>query len=531
MKEELRKIITTSVKKTFPNVEMPNFTVEYAEEKFGDFSTNAAMILTKTVGEAPEEIANKIVAEISKEEIFASVEVVKPGFINFKMPLPFWQQKISEIIETGESYGKSDLGSDLKVNIEFISANPTGPLTLGNGRGGYSGDTLARVFEYYGASVEREYYINDCGAQILSLGHSVLKDDDAVYLGEYINSIGEQIKSTDPHLAGEEAAAIITEEYIKKTIEKMGIKFNRWFSEKRLFEDGKVSEMIEKLKSLDLVYEKEGAIWLKTSAYGDDKDRVIVTSEGEHTYFVSDIAYHYDKIKRGYNILIDFWGADHHGYIGRLKAAVEVLRREEKWEGKLEILIAQLVKLVSKGQEIKMSKRLGTYITLDELIDEVGPDAARFFFLERALSTHMDFNLDLAKEHSEKNPVYYVQYAYARIASILAKSKIPSGIQNQKSKISNGDIVILKEPAEIALIKQLTKLPEIVSEIVGDYQIQKLPFYAVALANTFHKFYECCPVLQEDEKLQNARLTLLLATQIVLKNTLNLIGISAPEKM
>jgi arginyl-tRNA synthetase len=532
IKYKIKELISQAIKKAHPNVEVPDFSVEEAEEKFGDYSTNAAMILSKTMGEQPADIAPKIIdsiASIEKGEIIVSAEVAEPGFINFKIALPYFQQKISEIVGAGVAYGHSDLGKDLQVNIEFISANPTGPLTLGNGRGGYFGDCLANIFKAYGAQVEREYYINDRGVQILALGHSVLKDKMAVYKGKYIEEIAQKVKSKSLDEAGSQAATILMEEYIKRTIEKMGIKFDTWFSEKSLHDSNLVSEILNMLKKASLTYEKDGALWLKTTEFSDDKDRVLVTREGEHTYFISDIAYHYDKIRRGYDLLIDFWGADHHGYVGRMNAAAEILKKEVNWSGELKILIAQLVRLVSKGEEVKMSKREGTYVTLDELIDEVGQDVTRFFFLERALNTHMDFDLDLAKAHSQKNPVYYIQYAHARICSILNKSQI-SNIKNQtntKSQISK-----LKEPEEIALIKKLIKLPEIVEEIVGDYQVQKLPTYAIELADSFHRFYEKCPVINSgDNNLTAARLLLLKATQIVLKNTLDLMGISAPEKM
>jgi len=528
--EKVKEVLT----RIYPEKGDIDFSIEATDPKFGDYSTNIAMILAKGAGEKPEEIAKKIVAQLAKDEMFEKVEVVKPGFINFKIALPYLQNKISEIVVVGEQYGNSDLGKDLKVNVEFISANPTGPLTLGNGRGGYCGDCLANILKAFGAEVEREYYINDQGAQILKLGHSVLKDDEAVYHGIYINEVATKIKSKDPMEAGQQAAAILMEESIKKTILKMGIKFDHWFSQSALYK-GAIEDAIGMLKENNIAYQKDKALWLKTTDYGDDKDRVLITAEGEFTYFASDIAYHWDKIKRGYNLLIDFWGADHHGYVGRMQAAIEILKKEADWSGQLEILIAQLVRLMSKGQEVKMSKRAGTFVTLDELIDEVGPDVTRFFFLERALNTHMDFDLDLAKEHSEKNPVYYIQYAYARIHSILNKSEILNSqspaersiLSNSKSQITK----LIKDPAELSLIKELIKLSDIVVETAEDYQVQRLPYYAIELATKFHNFYEKCRVISKDKNLTAARIELIKATQIVLKKTLDLMGISAPEKM
>ncbi len=519
-KLEIKELINVLIKDLYPGDNL-KFSVEAVDEKFGDYSTNAAMVLGKVRGEKPTEVAEKIIAKLSKAEIFEKVEVAKPGFINFKLALPYLQNKIFEIIKAADKYGDSDLGKDLKVNVEFISANPTGPLTLGNGRGGYTGDVLANVLRTFGAEVKREYYVNDAGGQALALGHSILKDSEAVYKGEYIDKVSKLVKSKDPAQAGGEAAAIIMEEYIKKTVHHMGINFDHYYTESSL-RKGPVEEVLGLLtKNKKLTYQKDGATWLKTTDFGDDKDRVIIKSDGEYTYIVPDIAYHWAKMRRGYNLLINILGADHHGYVSRLHAAVDIINEEIEWGGTFKILLAQLVRLISYGKEIRMSKRAGTYVALDELIDDVGPDVTRFFFLERALNTHMDFDLDLAKEKSEKNPVYYIQYAYARISSILARAETKA----------SSDLSLIKEPPEISLIKELIKLPDLVIEIAEDYQVQKLPYYASGLANKFHNFYEKCRVISEDENLTAARLELVRATQIVLKKTLDLMGISAPDKM
>jgi arginyl-tRNA synthetase len=527
MKQIIKEAVEKAIKELYPQAKQVNFSVTVAETKFGDYATNIAMILAREVGIKPQIIAQSLCDALSRDkEKFEQVEVAGPGFINFKIALPYFQKEILIIIKAAQKYGHSDLGKDLKVNIEFISANPTGPLTLGNGRNAYFGDALANVLAKYGATVEREYYVNDRGVQITALGHSVLKDAEAVYKGDYIDEIALQISSKNPGEVGEMAATILMEAYIKKTIAKMGIKFDAWFSEKSLHDSGQVPKALGELEKLGLVYKKEDATWLKTTLFGDDKDRVIVTSLGEYTYFASDIAYHFNKIRRGYDILIDFWGADHHGYIGRLQAAMDMYRKDLNWSGELKIMICQLVRLMSNGQEVRMSKRAGNYVLLDELIDEVGPDVTRFFFLDRTLDTHMEFDLDLAKEKSDKNPVYYIQYAFSRICSILEK------VSSAKCQVSSLDLSLLKEEAEIELIKQLIKLPELVEEIAGDYQVQKLAFYARELANSFHHFYEKCPVIKSgSDELTAARLELLRATQIVLKNTLDLIGVSAPEKM
>ena len=517
----LKEKIYTSVLLSYPKAKILDFEVLETADKFGDYSTNIAMILAKEVGEKPGQVAENLVKFLQSDELIESATIAGPGFINFKIQIPFLNGKISEILKKGEAYGSSTLGKNLRVNIEFISANPTGPLTLGNGRNAYAADSLANVYEFYGAKVDREYYFNDRGVQVTALGHSVLKDAEAVYKGEYIDEIAPRITAQTPIEAGMQAADILFKEYIKKTIADMGIKFDQFFSERSLFDKGTVFTILERLKELKLTFEKDGALWLKTSDYGDDKDRVLVKKDGDYTYFVSDIAYAYDKIRRGYNLCFIFLGADHHGFVGRLQAAVEILRREEKWDGQLKVPICQLVRLVSGGKEVKMSKRAGTYVTLDELIQEVGPDVTRFFFLDRSLDTQMDFDLDLAKEKSQKNPVFYVQYAYARIASILAKAK---------SETSNTKL--LDTPEELALIKELMKLPTLVPEIIRDNQVQKLTFYARSLAEKFHHFYEKCPVIAaENSEIKAARIQLLKATQIVLKNTLDLMGISTPEKM
>ena len=414
------------------------------------------------------------------------------------------------------------------MNVEFISANPTGPLTLGNGRGGFCGDVLANILNKAGYKAAREYYINDAGEQVRKLGHSVFGDSEAVYKGKYIDDLRNRLKSVlakaSADETGERAAKIILEEMVKPEVKKMGINFDVWFSEKTLHEKGEVKKILDYLKKKNFTYEQDGASWFKTTQFGDDKDRVLIKADGETTYLASDIAYLKNKFGRGFEKLIFFWGADHYGYIERIKAAAGALgyKREQT-----DILIMQLVKLFQNGQEVRMSKRTGIYVAMDELIEEVGLDATRFFFLSRAANTHLDFDMDLAKEKSDKNPVYYVQYAYARICSILAK------IPNSKSQITNKSQIqkLLNHKSELNLIKQLIRLPEIIEDTSKDYQIQRLPQYSIDLATAFHAFYRDCQVINYDKNLEQARLALIGATQIVLQNTLSLMGISAPEKM
>jgi len=519
MKSQIKELVSQAIKKVYPDLEIPSFSMEEAEVKFGDYSTNAAMILAKAVGEEPKNIAQNIINSIEKADIIEEAIIAGPGFINFKISLPFLQGKISEVINGGDKYGSANIGNNKTADIEFISANPTGPLTVGNSRGGVIGDVLSNVLTKADWKVTREYYFNDAGGQIDVLGHSILKDDETQYKGEYIDELAKEIKGDNPREVGKLAAQKLIEE-IKRTTQDMGIKFDVWTAEgKDLRETGKVDTIIGWLKEKKLAYEKEGALWFKSTDYGDDKDRVLIRSNGEPTYFALDCAYHKDKlVDRKFDKAINVWGADHHGDLSRLKGFVKALGYDDKFD----ILVHQFVRIVKEGKEVRMSKREGNFVLVDDLLKEVGKDVYRFFMLEYAPNSHLTFDLELAKEQSQKNPVYYVQYAYARIASILQKA--------ENSGKTNLDL--LKEPEEKALIKQLIKLPEIVEGIVGDYQVQKLPTYAIELADSFHRFYEKCPVLKSgNDELTSARLELLKATQIVLKNTLDLMGITAPKKM
>ena len=379
---------------------------------------------------------------------------------------------------------------------------------------------MANILEKAGYKVTREYYINDTGAQIKKLGHSVIGGAEAVYKGEYIVELKNKVKGNDPEKVGEAAAKIILEKMIKPSLKKMGIKFDVWFSEKDLYKKGEVDKAIAELSKKGFTYESEGAVWFKSKDIGDDKDRVLIRADGIKTYFASDIAYLKNKFKRGFGKLVMFLGADHYGYVPRLKAASSAFGFKGE---SIDAIVMQLVRLFEKGKEVRMSKRTGIYVTIDELIDEVSLDVARFFFLTISPNTHMNFNLDLAKEKSEKNPVFKVQYAYARICSILKKAG--------KLSIQNPNFKLLAEHSELELIKELARLPEIIEDAAKDYQIQRLPQYAMNLADVFHKFYENCRVISDDKKLTNSRLALVIATKIVLKNTLDLMGVSAPEKM
>lgn len=500
--------------------------VEHAENpEHGTYASSVALQLAKALNKNPLEIAALLKQELEKISLASveKIEIAGPGFLNFFLPPGFFRATLSNILKEKDRFGSSSLGKGKSVQIEFISANPTGPLTLANARGGFYGDTLANVLASAGFRVERAYYVNDHGNQILALGHSVLQDDQAVYKGEYIDKLHSRVKLKDPYKAGEKAASIILKEMIKKTIKRMGISYDDWALESALHKSFKVDKALSLLKTKGETYEQDGAVFFRAKQYGDVRDRVVVKSDRAKTYLAGDIAYHLYKFKeRKFHKAINIWGADHQGDVVGLKGAMAALGHK----GKLDVILLQFVTLLSKGEIVRMSKRKGVYVTVDDLLDEVGNDAARFFMLQRANNTHLNFDLALAKEQSEKNPMYYVQYAHARISSILRKA----GKKNAAG-ITPGLFALLQAPDEIALVKRLARLPEIVEETSGDYQVQRLPQYALELAASFHQFYQTSQVLGDDPRMTQARLALVSAVKIVLKNTLSLMGITAPEKM
>lgn len=498
------------------------------EKTHGDYAINVAMEIGKKENRNPLEVAEAIKEQLAKNDdvfdYFDLIEVVAPGFINLHLSKQYLWGIGNEAISQKEKFGNLVLGKKQKVQVEFISANPTGPLTVGNGRGGPYGDVLANVLIKAGYKTEKAYYVNDFGNQILSLGHSVLKDADAKYTGEYIDELNQTLatKITNPYKLGKEAAKIILNENIKKTVEKLNIKFDEWFSETKLYDNKEVEKVIELLKKKELLYEQDGAWWFKATQFGDERDRVLIKSDGSNTYLAGDIAYHKYKFeKKKFSKAINVWGADHFGDVAGLKAGVEAIGHKDK----LEVLLLQFVTVVKDGKPVKMSKRLGTAIAMDDLLDELPADVIRFFFLQKSANTHLNFDMDLAKEQSDKNPVFYVQYAHARICSILR-----SASWRNKSKSIVG-VELLVHAKELDLLRQISHLSEIVEDTVTDYQVHRLTQYALELATAFHQFYNECHVLVDDENLKQARLGLLTATQITLKNTLDLLGISAPEKM
>jgi len=495
------------------------------DKTHGDYSSNIAMRLARPAKKAPLEIAAAIAEEIKKDkgfELFSKVEIAAPGFINFKLTQKFLASETAKIIKDGKKYGAVGFGKGKFTQVEFVSANPSGQLHVGNGRSAFYGDALANVLAKAGYRVDREYYINDAhvSKQIQTLGATALGRGEA-YLSPYLKDKIASLQSKLSKIHSEtDAGAFLAREVtkdLKKFVAKgLGIKFDNWMSEESLYKDRLVMKTYDILKKKGLVIEREDAYWLDMARF-NQKDEVLLRKNGSPTYFLSDIAYHLDKMKRGYKKIIDIWGADHQGHVPRMKAVMDILG----YKGEFEVLICQIVTI--KGG--KISKREGNIISLNWLIDEVGVDAARFFYLQNSLQSQMEFDVALAKQKSSDSPVFYVQYAHARIASILGKAKI------KKIVAAAADFKLLEHPSEMALMKELLRLPEVVQDTARDYQIQRLCLYSTELAASFHKFYCDCQVIGDNAKLTQARLALVAATKATLENTLALLGISAPEKM
>ncbi|MFH0829123.1 MAG: arginine--tRNA ligase [Candidatus Kerfeldbacteria bacterium] len=508
-----------------------------ADAKNGDYATNFAMQLAPVVRDSALRIATKLKESLGTIPGIDRVEVVQPGFINFFVAPSWLQRQVATIIREGKTYGTLQIGDGQRVLLEFISANPTGPMTLANGRGGFAGDTIANVMEHAGYRVFREFYVNDVGVQVGKLAESVIRRSfqvqginvdypEDLYQGEYVTDVARKLHLERYKLANAaELKKRIQGRVITMMInglqrvadKKLGIQYDHWFRESELHDQKLDEKALELLRERGLLYEQDGATWFRTTQFGDDKDRVLIKSDGEKTYFLSDVALRWNRFHdRRFDREILFLGADHHGYQRRLQAAVDALG----YKGRLDIVIVQFVRLIKDGVEVKVSKRAGNFVTIEELVDEVGIDATRFFFLMHAANTHMDFDLTLAKERSEKNPVYYVQYAHARICSIVKKTK---GLPRTKG-------AAITEPSALALIKQLLRLPELVSDIATTYDVHKLPFYATDLATSFHDFYGKVRVI-DNGTVDEQRLALVTATQQTLATTLKLMGISAPTTM
>lgn len=521
-----------------PDEKLPTVRIESPTAiKYGDYSTNFAMQLAPVLKDGPLRIAEKLKNALDGLPGVAAIEVVPPGFLNFRIATSWFFRYVRSIVDDPKTYGTSNLGQGQRILLEFISANPTGPMTLGNGRGGFAGDAMANVMAAAGFKVFREFYVNNVGNQVDRLAESVIRRSfqmqginvdypEELYQGEYIADLARQLQlqryslKSAPELKERIKGRVLNmmiKELERVVDKKMFIHYDRWFKESELLDEKLDDKVIQLMREKGLLYEQDGATWFKSTTYGDDKDRVVIKSDGMYTYIVKDIALRYNRfVERKFEKEILFLGADHHGYIGRLRAGVAAIG----FPGSIDFFIVQFARLMKDGVEVKISKRAGTFITIEELIDEVGLDVARFFFLMHAANTHMDFDLTLAKERSEKNPVYYVQYAHARICSILKKAK---GLPEHKSSQET-------DPSEIALIKELSRLPTLVEEISVSYDIHKLPFYAIGLATAFHSFYTKVRVIDEG-RVDPRRLALVEATKVAIAKTLQLIGVSAPEKM
>ncbi len=509
------------------------------DNRFGDLSTNLAMRLAKPLKKPPievaREIAEKLTQDLNKGELkdyIAQIRAEGAGFINFYFDKRYFLRGISEILHSGIEALRYDAGDSRQVLIEFVSANPTGSLSVAHARQAAVGDCLANIMQFLGFRVQREYYLNDEGNQINILGSSVElrakelageKHDfpENFYQGDYIYDLARQasglkIQSRD---LGDFAAARILET-IKKELCDFGVRFDSWYSQKELARSGKIEEAFEYLKKRGLLYEKEGALWFKSTQFGDDKDRVVVKSDGALTYLAPDIAYHQDKFKRGFQRLINLWGPDHHGYISRINAAVQAF---EHPSDALSVVIVQLATIYRAGKILHMSTRKGQYISLREVLDEVGKDAARFFFVMRRTSSHLDFDLEVAKKQTAENPVFYVQYAHARISNILNNNS--SGLDK------NADLSVLNEAEEIALMRKALAFPSTLHICLSTLDPYMLTVYLQELAEAFHKFYDLHRVLGQDAQLSNARLCLIYAVRQVLAAGLDLLGVSKPEKM
>ena len=553
-KNEVKEIVMNALGRLtaegkLPAEPLPPFTVEQpADSSHGDFSCNAALASSKVFRRNPRETAGMIAeTAILDGTLFDRIEVAGPGFINFFLKPLWFGETVTSAINGGSDYGKTDMGQGKRVLVEFVSANPTGPMHIGNARGGAIGDCLASVLEYAGYYVEREFYINDAGNQVNKFGLSLdirykqifgsteeMPEDS--YHGQdiidhakaFADKYGDKYMSVseeERRKALVDYALPLNIKGLEDDLLKYRIKYDTWFKESSLHESGKVKEIVQMLKDKGVTYEKEGAVWFRASDFGDDQDRVLVRANGVPTYFVPDIAYHYNKlVTRGFDKAIDILGADHHGYIARMKAALTALGVDAN---KLDIVIMQMVRLVRGGETVKLSKRSGKAITLATLLDEIPMDAARFFFNLRDPDTHLEFDLDLAIEESSKNPVFYVQYAHARICRLLEKFA--------EEGVAVGDIDAEKlsftDDAELAVIRKIAALPDTVNEAAAAYNPSRITRYVYELAQLFHKFYDSCKIKGEADGVVKSRLALCTAVKTVIKNLLDLLKVEAPEKM
>jgi arginyl-tRNA synthetase len=546
-----------------PLAEVPDPGVERPRDaSHGDWATTVALRCAKAARMNPRQVADVVASRISASEDIDAVEIAGPGFINMRLSAGALQRVLREAREQGLDFGRSDAGGGKRVQVEFVSANPVGPMHVGHGRWAALGDSMARVLEHAGWKAEREFYVNDAGVQMDIFGKSVaarymeltgheVEFAEEWYQGAYITEIAREILASEgPEWAErpaaereahfKETAYVAVLAHLKHVLHEMGVDFDVWFSERTLHESvgGRptaIEDGIETLREAGYIYERDGAIWFRSTDFGDDKDRVLVKADGAYTYFAADIAYHKNKYDRGFDRVINIWGADHHGYVARMQAAVSALG----FAGQLDVVIGQLVNLYRGGEAVRMSKRTGEMVTFEELLGDVGPDAARYFFLRRNTDQPLDFDIELAVEQSAENPVFYVQYAHARICSILRKAAGEEAAVGGATAASlaaalvpvDADISLLTDPAELTLMRKLSEFAEVVEGAARDLAPYRLTRYAEDLAQTFHQFYTQCHVLTDDEALTAARLYAVDATRSALESVLALVGVSAPERM
>jgi len=553
MKERIRKTIEKALRASFSELETHSdetmeIVVDYpTQDRFGDYTTNVAMQYASVLKKNPKQIAQLLADRLKASPLFSSVEIAGPGFINFTLSPKTWFEGLKEVEQKGERFGHTKALSPRKIQVEFVSANPTGPLHVGHGRGAAVGDTLSRMLRAVGHDVDTEYYINDTGHQMKVLGHSVylrllqlngheVSFPEDHYQGGYIQDIAQKLWgeegsdwfSLDEEEAVERCTKVAVDKIlasIKSDLDAFGVRFDRWFSEASLFEKGEVALALDNLRNKGYIAEKDGATWFLSSRFGDEKDRVVVRRDGKTTYFASDIAYHWDKLRRGYDLIIDVWGADHHGYIPRMKGVIAALGYDP---GQLKVVLIQLVNLARGGKTVSMSTRGGTFVTLQEVLSEVGRDAARYFFLMRRSDSPLDFDLDLACRQSSENPVFYVQYAHARVCSIEQKAgeagvSIPTYDQVNWQKLSL--------PDERRLMKRIIRFPEIVMQCAENLEPHRMVYYLHEFSGEFHHYYNHTRVLTDDADTSSARFFLVRCVRQVIKNGLELLGITAPRKM
>ncbi|ADO46259.1 arginyl-tRNA synthetase [Hydrogenobacter thermophilus TK-6] len=551
MRETLESSIKETIKEIY-GINIEGFTVEKPkEESLGDLSTNVAFLVAKELKINPKDVAQELAKKLSNKKMLAKAS---GGFINFTFSENFWREEFEKLLKEREKYFVEDIGKGESVQIEFVSANPTGPLHLGHGRGAVVGDVLANLLETYGYRVVREYYINDAGYQVYLLGLSVFcrymelfGQEDAElkqvyeregYKGSYIKKLAEDVKAFygDALLKEERQKAIerlrdyavkrLLEE-IRDDLELLNIKFDVWYSERSLYEEGKVEQVINLLRERGYTYEKDQALWFRSTDFGDDKDRVLIRSDGTYTYFASDVAYHWEKYKRGFARVINVWGADHHGYLPRLKGALSALGVPQNW---LHVQFVQMVRLFSAGQEVRMSKRTGEFVTLRELVEEVGSDAVRFTFLTKRSDTPLDFDIDLLKKKSSENPVFYVQYMHARIRGVFREVLSRFGIDADKEEL-NKFVYNLREEQELKLVKKAVSLKDSIKEAALRWLPHIITYELIDLAKDFHNYYNHYRVIVEDREVMLSRLALFKGIETSVKFALKLMKVSAPERM